>query len=809
MVAGVCLVVLGVPQWTRAQVGFDNSADDRVRLWNADYYELAIRKSDGRLLSLTDKTTGQEVSPGNIHGPWVLRFSDNTWLDGQSFSPTNASRRFTYAWNGATGTLNLDYAATGTHACHVVVEVQATEGPEFVTRLTLDNQSSRSIELLAYPVQFSFRRNEIDALYVPYIEGMRLAPAFFDGGHEFNSGYPGQLFADFAYTDLSSGAFAMYSVRDNGLPLIPSTLLVLRDDSYAGGSYKYHHDYDLAVEPGAQWIAPKTVFSVGVPLETAMAAYWSRNGHDAMPTLADKLGSSQRAALANAVLLKADFLQGSWTFASFANWLPSLPAGSLLHFVAFWQRGFDENYPDYLPPNAALGSQADFVSLVAGARGAGFLVMPYTNPTWWDNESPTLAALGTGIVARDRSGNLRYETYGVHGGYVISPFSSAAAARRAQTRDEFTQTAPCDFLFEDQVGARGPTFDGHPDAPAPMQYNQGLIDMAAASAQRLPIMTEGGYDRLAWVESGFCNSHRVGWHWWPESTYTAYPMAQLWAHENLYFSTHNLAGLTMTVDLPALTYDVAMGYSLSFDLSSFDAAWLNVVDAFQKHLVADLVGTEMTGFALLTDNVSRTTFGNGVEITANMKSSLRIEPMAVISPHGFLAVQEGDVVGGVFAGLCGQALSGSTPHYLLFDHKPYRVDIRQPAGDDGAVPIARPPSWTDDGRIQAAARMTSGALADRPVTIQGDNLVVDYVQSIGGAAVDYFRVVYCRQGDADCDGDLDAADYVAFEDCTAGPGQAPSPTPPGSAGACRAAFDFDADNDVDLADFAAWAALAG
>ena len=60
--------------------------------------------------------------------------------------------------------------------------------------------SGYTVELIAYPVQLAFPRDAIDGVYVPYMEGMRLLPSFFSEGHEFNSGYPGQLFGDFAYT---------------------------------------------------------------------------------------------------------------------------------------------------------------------------------------------------------------------------------------------------------------------------------------------------------------------------------------------------------------------------------------------------------------------------------------------------------------------------------------------------------------------------------------------------------------------------------------------------------------------------------
>lgn len=66
-----------------------------------------------------------------------------------------------------------------------------------------------------------------------------------------------------------------------------------------------------------------------------------------------------------------------------------------------------------------------------------------------------------------------------------------------------------------------------------------------------------------------------------------------------------------------------------------------------------------------------------------------------------------------------------------------------------------------------------------------------------------------RPGDYDADSDVDPDDYAAFEDCLAGPDTPPQPAA-GNCEAelrCRVTFDLDDDEDVDLADFAQFAAL--
>src|SRR5262249_2537396 len=157
--------------------------------------------------------TGNQVSPGNVHGPWTARFSNGASLDGENFSPASSSRRFSYAWDAQQSVLTLSYHATDTFACDVTVAIRPTEGPEVDTTLALTSQSSIQINLLSYPAQLAVPRNQIGAVYVPYLEGMRLLPSFFDT-QTFVARYPGRMFADFAYTELSSGTLAVYALQD-------------------------------------------------------------------------------------------------------------------------------------------------------------------------------------------------------------------------------------------------------------------------------------------------------------------------------------------------------------------------------------------------------------------------------------------------------------------------------------------------------------------------------------------------------------------------------------------------------------------
>ncbi len=72
----------------------------------------------------------------------------------------------------------------------------------------------------------------------------------------------------------------------------------------------------------------------------------------------------------------------------------------------------------------------------------------------------------------------------------------------------------------------------------------------------------------------------------------------------------------------------------------------------------------------------------------------------------------------------------------------------------------------------------------------------------GGAAVIAFRVA-CAFGDSDCDGDIDVADFAAFQQCFSGDGA------PHAGGSVCQSFDLDEDDDVDLSDYAQFAQRLG
>ena len=96
-------------------------------------------------------------------------------------------------------------------------------------------------------------------------------------------------------------------------------------------------------------------------------------------------------------------------------------------------------------------------------------------------------------------------------------------------------------------------------------------------------------------------------------------------------------------------------------------------------------------------------------------------------------------------------------------------------------------------------------LPGSPCIDQGDDTVVTAATDLFGHARILCDAVDMGAsefgiGNADCDADVDLADFAAWSMCVTGP--AGGPYPPG----CEA-FDFDYDQDVDLADWAGWQAV--
>jgi hypothetical protein len=229
---------------------------------------------------------------------------------------------------------------------------------------------------------------------------------------------------------------------------------------------------------------------LGHNLKSAAQCYARENG--LTRRLRDKLPAAKLDKFTRSLLLR---LRGR-RLSDYLAYLPHLPSPALVHMTEHLHGGFDKAYPDYLPPPPQVGSLEQLRELYRQAHRLGLLMMPYVNPTWWCDQSPSLARYGPAALARDLDGQPYREAYGVreprNGGWSICPFHPLVRALDDRCLRDFVDDLGADILFQDQIGARHWLYDLNPAAPTPYAYTEGLLALARQDSQRVPLSTEFG-----------------------------------------------------------------------------------------------------------------------------------------------------------------------------------------------------------------------------------------------------------------------------------------------------------------------------
>ena len=136
---------------------FDASNPDFILLGN-DYYEISISQTNGALLYILDKTTGEHISDGSRYEClWGSVFEavaqPDDYVGGCLYHHDNPDRSFTWEWRPADSRLTLHYLANPEHYAEVNVWVDITLSTEawFDMRLFLENKSGYTVERVLFP----------------------------------------------------------------------------------------------------------------------------------------------------------------------------------------------------------------------------------------------------------------------------------------------------------------------------------------------------------------------------------------------------------------------------------------------------------------------------------------------------------------------------------------------------------------------------------------------------------------------------------------------------------------------------------
>lgn len=770
----------------QSPIYFDDT-DPATLILGSDTYEIGLAKTNGALTYILDKATGEHVSAGSRYGSlWGAVFEPaaqpDDYVGGCLYEYDLPDRDFIWTWRPVDHRLTLQYRADPAHYPEVNVWVDITLSTEswFEIRLFLENKSGHVVERVLFPSDLMFRKAELQELLLPIMPGVVLKPGVFNASDNYSHvvrypGWPG-VFADYQALTSSTGRFAMFTVHTP--EEVASTWIgPIEDGEHPGYFYLYHTFYPGILDQHV-WTSPNVRLHVGQPYTATLNAYRRDNHFADFPDLHTKAGA-QYEQLVRAPLIKADTDRAIETY---ADLLPQIPTPAILHWVAFWQHGFDENYPDLLPPKADFGTQAEMVELFKKAADAGFLNMPYTNPTWWDDEAPTFATLNpTEVAVLENAGAPRYECYTgaespppctpenaardsdfnagrpayqwLHGGYVVSPHVDAVRQRLTQLMQQMAGDLPSDLVFEDQVGARAMDFDYNPAAPHLAAYHQGWLQHTRTYSNHV-LMTETGYDRLAETETGFHGSYRLGHvadqataDWWGDGNWHVYPLTAFLTRDKTLFYQHNLAPETFTFDLPTLRWNLATGYMLSYDLNpseyggGLESPWLDLVAIVQSQVLAQYADELATDFRFVAPEVSLTTFET-FSVTADWD---RETPYAidshVISPGGVYVSDHDTTVAGMFDVYNGDTLTESG-HFIVEHRGTTAITIWQPLGARTALNTSPLSGWSEgDTVILLACDQNDDCISRGTVPVSNHTVRFDYVPTIAGMEVRYYRLV--------------------------------------------------------------------
>jgi hypothetical protein len=610
--------------------------------------------------------------------------------------------------------------------------------------------------------------------------GVVLKPEAFDVREDYSyvvryPGWPG-VFADYQALTATTGHFAMVTVHTPNE--IPSTWLGPIEDGEHPGMFYLYHTFYPGVPDQDIWTSPGVRLHLGETYPATLRAYRSANHFTNFPDLRTKAGI-QYEQLVRSPLIKVDTDK---PIVVYEDLLPQLPAPAILHWVAFWPYGFDENYPDLLPPKAEFGTQTEMVGLFNQVSNDGFLNMPYTNPTWWDDEAPTFETLNpTEVAVLNRSGQPQYACYTgaenpppctpenaardsdfnaahpayrwLHGGYVVSPNVDTVQQRLRRLMQEMTMELPSDLVFEDQVGARAMDFDYNPAAPHPAAYHRGWLAHTRVYSNHL-LMTETGYDRLAETETGFHGSYRLG-HvtdqattaWWGDGNWHVYPLTAFLTRDKTLFYQHNLAPETFTFDLPTLRWNLATGYMLSYDLNpseyggGLESPWLDLVASMQSEVLAQYADELATDFRFVAPEVSQTTFET-FHVLANWddERSYSVDTH-VIAPGGVYVSNDTDTFVGMFTAYNGKPLADAA-HFIVERRHPAALEIWKPLGPETPLTVAVLPTWVDGEIVLLLARNRQQHCIHSETAVVIDGTVpFKYRPWIAGQAISSYRLV--------------------------------------------------------------------
>ena len=752
-----------------AQSYFNDSDPVTMILGDSTYYEIGLRKLNGSITYIIDKTSGDTVCLGSSdHGLWRAEFRDSIfpYCVANNYSNTSPDT-FTYSWSQGAQTLTLNYIPnpTAEKRLTVTVSIIASGDCYFDIKMVALNEWGSVLTKLGFDIRLP-KADIVEGL-LPLRPGTIVYNSFFiSDSVSFLNMNPAR-FSDLYSLKIKNGSITCYTLWETG-PIRPVWSGFYQITPPSSDAVFFTHHYLTWVENGELWTSSTARIRMAQTFWQSVLSYRTDNGIDTFPSLQEKLGNKFETVI-RSPLLHTDPCQLFSTAYPFKDWpqlFRLLPSPGILMLSNYWPGGFHGHHPDVLPPDSLYGTLEELSAAMDSAHALGFLVMPFTLPIWWHENSPTINNLTcplSDIAVIGWNGQVDYFCFDANNyGYGVSPNAPYVKQRLDELMQQLKDTLSADMVYEDCIGAFEWKYDLNLNDTTYLDHSEYWLEHTRTYKNYL-LVTEVGYDRLLETEVGFLGSMHSDWDFLNydpgTSDWRLFPFTILLGHDKVLFYQY---WADPSIYKENLCWNLAFGYMLNNWLMYYDfvagegyepmsSPWTNAVAQFQAQVASRYAGKELTDFQEISNGITQTTFED-ITIIRNWSKSLpySVGNHIIPSEGAIVTSSNSDLIAGVFTVFNNDSLATgifdddtlpSNEHFMIIESLSDSIIIWHPIGVDTRLKIERPPGWTDTVGIRVYA-VGESTIVEVPDSVDNNYIIFSWNRVVSNDTIMYYKICY-------------------------------------------------------------------
>lgn len=616
-------------------------------LWRLYFYDEATRKLNDGPLTLPDN-------------PW-----QNPWHRGSRSVDSTGAKLVRKAFDAAQGLLTLEY-----HTDEADVTVQYRIGRDFVRwRGSFVNRSKLPVYEFSACEGLRFRLAE---------GGGVIIPDYTAGGVEYTAvgRLPWSMCDSWDGFLLTGGPklLAFYNIQDPNRSYLPGNT-ELKGVAENGRVFTLESNTAVFAMPGESRSCTEQILLRTEDLRTFADRFVADN-YPGIRKLRDKYPADVSDRLSRAYLAPTH-----GRLDRLAREVVKYPGHAIFHTPKMMHPvkpgvGVWDAFPNYFPPDPAVGTQPEYAAMIRAAVKHGHFFMPRNSFFYWVEGSDPDREYDLRKLAVVRvDGKVRTASWALPG-YLVSPSNPKVM----ELLEEFFQTwtgMGANMYFTNVIGAIGPygnRYDFTPGA-TPDRFYQAIHAMMKRHGSRLPLLSEGGGTWQMADQAGFCTAP----NWNPDipasparrnpirGAFRRYvpETALMLMHEYVKLYPHNAGVTDSSNSIGKLGYSLVHGYNLKFGLEferapdAYKLRWLRTVALLSDRVWSRIYGSRAERYRN-DGRFARTDYSAGSGWYNLVSEPLAVEAHGVameIAPDGFgFLAADGKVVAGYLSGLFGRKL---------------------------------------------------------------------------------------------------------------------------------------------------------